>query len=307
MANTPLRSQLHVDQLLSNVAVKYQNTRFIHTEVFPMVPVLKTSDLYRTYNRNWVIPETNRAIGGLAKEHLFEIGNSNYSLEKHALKSYVADTAADNYDITDLRADVTIDLTEKIMMRKEAACAALFTTTQWSLGVSLAVGDQWDSGTALPINLFDTAGSSIVQASGVKSNFAIIPLDAYNKLKNHTTVVDRVKYTSRELSPAIVGALIGMENLLVPDINYDAGLYGASAATGAVRSIWNAKDVFVGYKPSSAGFYALSSGYMFQKNKPLVRRWREEEREADAIELDCEFQFKVVASLSGYFIKAVIA
>jgi hypothetical protein len=45
---------------------------------------------------------------------------------------------------------------------------------------------------------------------------------------------------------------------------------------------------------------------MFQRNKPLVRRWREEEREADAIEVDCEYSFKVVASLSGYFINDTI-
>src|SRR5690606_15999296 len=104
-----LRNQLHVDQLLSNVAVKYKNENFIYEQVFPMVPVKKSSDLYRTYNRNWVIPETDRAVGGLAKEHLFEVGNSNYTLEKHALKSYVPDTAAENYDITDLRVDITED------------------------------------------------------------------------------------------------------------------------------------------------------------------------------------------------------
>lgn len=306
MANTPLRSQLHVDQLLSNVAVKYSNTRFIHDKVFPAVPVKKQSDLYRTYNRSWSIPETSRAIGGLSREHQFEIGNSSYSLEKHALKSYVPDTAAENYDITDLRADVTIELVEKIMMRKEAQCAALFTTTSWSLGASLAAADTWLTGTAQPIQLFDTAAAAIVSNSGVKANFGIIPLDSYNALKNHTTLVDRVKYTSKEMSPAIVGALIGVDDLLVPDIYFDSGLYGASAATGAVQSIWKSDFAFLGYKPGAAGFMALSSGYMFQRAKPLVRRWREEEREADAIEVDCEFQFKVVASLTGYYINNTI-
>ncbi len=306
MANVPLRSQLHVDQLLSNVAVKYTNERFIHDKVFPMVPVKKQSDLYRTYNRSWSIPETRRAIGGVAREHQFEIGNSSYSLQKEALKSYVADTAADNYDITDLRADVTIELTEKIMMRKESDCAALFTTTSWSLGASLAAGDTWVTGSALPINLFDTAAATIVGNSGVKANYAIIPLDSYNALKNHTTVVDRVKYTSRELSPAIIGALIGVTDLLVPDMYFDSGLYGASAATGAVASLWKTDFAFLGYKPPAAGFYALSSGYMFQRAKPLVRRWREEERESDAIEVDCEYQFKVVASLTGYYINNTI-
>jgi hypothetical protein len=307
MPSAPLRSQLHVDQLLSNVAVKYKNERFIHDKVFQQVPVKKTSDLYRTYNRNWVIPETNRAIGGLAKEHLFEIGNSNYSLEKHALKSYVADTAADNYDITDLRADVTMELVEKIMMRKEAQCAANFaTTTSWSLGSSLGGDDSWLTSAAAPIVLFDTAASAVVSNSGVQPNYAIIPRASYLQLKNHTTLVDRVKYTSREMSPGIVGALLGVGEILIPDMYYDSGLYGASAASGAITGIWKDDFAFLGYKPGAPGFYQLASGYMFQKAKPMVRRWREEEREGDAIEVDVEFQFKIVASLTGYYINDTI-
>jgi hypothetical protein len=270
-----------------------------------MVPVKKQSDLYRTYNRNWIIPETERAIGGLANEHVFDVGTSSYSLEKHALKSYVPDTAAENYDITDLRADITTDLVEKIMMRKEAACAALFTTTSWSLQASLAGDELWTTASGRPIEIFDTATSVIVSNSGVRPNFAIIPLSSYNLVKNHTTIVDRVKYTSRELSPAIIGALLGVNELLTPDMYYDSGLYNASAASGAVASLWKEDFAFVGYKAPAAGMMALSSGYMFQRAKPLVRRWREEEREADAIEVDCEFQFKVVASLTGYYINNV--
>lgn len=307
MPSIPLRSQLHVDQLLSNVAVKYKNERFIHDKVFPMVPVKKTSDLYRTYNRNWVIPETNRAPGGLAKEHLFEIGNSNYSLEKHALKSYINDTAKDNFDITDLKADATMELVEKIMMRKEVACAANFqTTSSWSLSSSLGGDDSWLTTAAAPIVLFDTATGHVLTQSGVQPNFAIIPRDSYVALKNHTTLVDRVKYTSREMSPAIVGALLGVGEILTPDIAYDSGLYGASAATGAITGIWKNDFAFLGYKPSSPGFFQLSSGYMFQKAKPMVRSWREEERESDAVEVDVEFQFKIVASLTGYYINDTI-
>lgn len=303
---SPLRSQLHVDQLLSNVAVKYENKRFIHDQVFPMVPVKKTSDLYRTYNRNWNIPETSRAVGGLAKEHQFEIGTSSYSLEKHALKAYIADTAAENYDITSLEVDTTTELVEKIMMRKEASCAALFTTTSWSLGASLGGDESWATTLGLPIQIFDTGAAQVVSNSGVKPNFAIIPLDTYNAVKNHTTVVDRVKYTSRELSPAIIGGLLGVDNILVPDMYYDSGLYGASAATGAIGSIWKLDFAFLGYKAPAAGMMALSSGYCFQKAKPMVRKWREEEREGIAVEVDVEYQFKVVASLAGYYINDTI-
>jgi hypothetical protein len=306
MAGVPLRSQQHVDQLLSNVAVKYKNDRYIHDKVCKTVPVKKSSDLYRTYNRQWSIPETNRAVGGLAREHQFEIGTSSYSLEKHALKMYVPDSAVDNYDLTSLEADATEELVEKIMMRKEQMCAALFTTTAWSLGVSLAAADTWVTSTATPIPLHDTATATVVQNSGVKPNFEIIPLESYNALKNHATVIDRIKYTSKELSPGILGALLGVSEILVPDMQVDSGLYGASAASGAIASLWKADFAFLGYKPDSAGMFKLASMYEFAKAKPLVRKWRDEEREATAIEVDIESTFKVVASLTGYYINNTI-
>jgi hypothetical protein len=299
----PLRSQLHVDQLLSNIAVKYSAEGFIADQVFPAVPVKKSSDLYRTYNKNWKVPVTNRAPGALAREHVWDVGTSSYALEKHALKQYIPDTAADNYDLTDLRSDATVELTEKIMLRKEIQCASLFTSTSWSLGVSLAAGDQWVTGSSQPIFQFDTGTATVIANSGKMPNYAIMPLNSFNALKNHTTVVDRIKYTSKEINAAIVGALIGINQLLVPNISYDAAALGLPENN---TSIWTQDFVFMGYKPASPGFTQLSSGYMFQKNKPLVRRWREEEREAEAIEVDMEFQFKVVASLTGYYFKDTV-
>lgn len=303
MANAPLRSQLHVDQLLSNVAVKYKNERFIHDKVFPMVPVKKTSDLYRTYTRSWVVPETNRAPGGLAKEHQFEVGTTSYNLEKHALKAYLNDVQKDNFDVSSLEADMTQELVEKIMMRKEIQLASHFTTvTSWSLNASLGGDELWVTTSGDPIQVLDTASGVVVSNSGVKPNFGIFPLETYNAVKNQTKVIDRVKYTGRDLGPTIIASLLGLNELLIPDMYYDSGLYGASAASGAVASIWKTDFAWIGYKPAAPGFYQLSSGYMFQKNKPMIRKWREEEREADAIECDVEFQFKIVASLTGYYI-----
>jgi hypothetical protein len=46
---------------------------------------------------------------------------------------------------------------------------------------------------------------------------------------------------------------------------------------------------------------------MFQKSKPPVRTWIDEEREdAEAIEVGYKYQFKVVASLTAYYINNAI-
>lgn len=125
----PLKSKLHVNQLLSNVSVQYKNTEYIWDKVFPQVPVMKDTDLYRVYDRNFRIPETKRAAKGVAREFQFEVSTSSYALEQHALKEYVGVDEIDNYDQGSLEVDTTENLTDAIYRRIEDTVAKLFTTT----------------------------------------------------------------------------------------------------------------------------------------------------------------------------------
>lgn len=300
----PLKSTLHVDQLLSNVSVKYKSGDLIAEKVFPFVPVKKDSDLYRIYTRNIRVPETKRADKGLAREWKFEVTTSSYSLEKHALKDYVGDDEADNYDMSDLRADVTEELTDAILRRMEKSVADLFTSSNWSLNVSLASGAEFSANTTTsnPIPIFDTAQTTVINNSGFQPNFGILPRDGFVACKNHVSVLDRVKYTSSEMTPAMLAGLFDLKELLIANGSYD------TAAEGVTSSIsqFFADIAFVGYKPERAGPKMPSSGYIFMKDAPAVKRWRVDEREAEAIEVTKKYQAKVVASLSGYLIKNTV-
>jgi hypothetical protein len=300
----PLKSQLHVDQLLSNVSVKYSNAELIAMKIFPEVPVKKDSDLFRVYERNFRIPETKRATGGEARQHDFKVSTSSYNLEKHALKDYVADDAADNYDLADLRADTTEELTDVILRRMEKSVADLFTTTNWSLNVSLTAAQAFnlDTTASNPIPVYDTACTTVINNSGFKPNMAVIPRDGFVAIKNHQSVLDRVKYTSRDMTPAMLGGLFDIQEILIANGAYDSSHEGA---TTTMTQFFG--DIsFVGYKPQRPGPKQASAGYIFRKNTPMVRRWRVEEREAEAIEVQMKYQAKVVASLAGYLIKDIV-
>lgn len=300
----PLRSTQHVDTLLSNISILYKNAEYIADKIFPEVPVKKTSDLYRIYTRNFRIPETKRANKAVSREFSFEVTTSSYVLERHSLKDFVSDTDAENYDIADLRADTTQQLTDAILRRREKAVADIFTTTNWSLNVSLAATAAFNQNTTVsnPIPIFDTAASTIINNSGYKPNFGVLPRDAFVACKNHVSVLDRTKYTSKELTPVMLAALFDLPELMIANGAYD------SAAEGVASSITNfwGNVAFVGYKPSRPSPLEPSCGYIFRKTVPMVKRWREEAREADAIEVNIEYQPKVVASLSGYLIKGVV-
>lgn len=277
---------------------------YIAPDVFPVVPVSFDSDKYRIYERNFRIPETKRADKGKAREHSFNVSTSSYVLERHSLKDYVGEDEAENYDLGGLRADVTEELTDVIDRRLEKRVADLFTTTNWSQNLSLASANAFNQNTTVsnPIPVFDTAASTVIQESGYHPNFGILNREGMVAAKNHTSVLDRIKYTSREVTPNMLAALFDLPQLLVPEASFDESDQGQSSS---ITAIWG--DIaFVGYKPARPSPKAPSSGYIFRKRKPPVRRWRDDERDSEAIEVDRKDVPKVIASLSGFLIKDVI-
>lgn len=301
----PLKSQLHVNQLLSNVSVQYKNSEYIWDKVFPQIPVMKDTDYYRVYDRAFKVPETKRAPKGVAREFTFEFSLASYALEQHALKDYVGVDEEENNDQGSLEVDTVESLTDAIYRRIELSVASLFTTTNWSLNVSLAAANVWSSNTTVsdPIPVFDTGMTTVINNSGKTPNFAILPRDGYVAMKNHVSVLDRVKYTSSEVSQAMLQGLIGVQELLVPTAVQDTAADGLAASISPFFSDF----AFLGWKPAGGGgIKTPSCGYTFLRSTPRVRSWEDEERNATAIEVEIKYQPKVVASLTGYLINNTI-
>lgn len=304
---TPLRSQIHVDTLLSNVSVLYRNESYIGMEIFPEVQVKKTSDLFRVYERNFRTPESLRANRGVANEWTFNVSNSTYNLEKHALKDYISDDDAENYDLNSLEVDTTEHLTDAILRRFEKSVASLITTTSWSLNLSLTSTLAWNATTGSsspdPVAQFDTATVSVVTNSGKRPNITGMGLTAWNALKNNFQINDRVKYTSSEVSMNMVAKLIGTGKLVVSEQVEDTADEGSSTGSNIV-ALWNDR-VFHGYRPPNAGPKQPSAGYTFRKSTPMVKKWRDEDRESQVVEVGMMYQPRVVASLCGFIIADV--
>lgn len=300
----PFKGQLHIDELLSNVSVKYQNKDFLAMKIFPEVPVIHDSDRYRIYAQNFRLPETKRANKAVAREHYFEVSTATYILEDHALKDYISEDDADNYDKADLRADTVEELTDKILLRLEKSVFDLFTTTNWSLQTSLAATALWTLDTTLsnPIVVADTALSSVLSNSGLKPNFGVISYAGFIAAKNHQSVLDRIKYTQAAfVSEQLLGSAFGVEEFYVSKAQIDTSDLGRTSTVSAIF----ADKCFFGYKPSRATPKAPSAGYIFRKNVPMVRRWFDDERNSEAIEVRLKYVPKVVASLSGYLINNI--
>lgn len=305
---TPLRSAIHVDTLLSNVSVLYRNENYVGMEIFPEVAVKKDSDLYRVYDRNFRVPETARANRGVANEFTFNVSTATYNLEKHALKDYISDDDAGNYDLESLEVDTTEHLTDAILRRFEKSVASLITTTSWSLNLSLTATLAWNATTGSsspdPVAQFDTGTTVVILNSGKRPNITAMGLSAWYGLKNNFQINDRVKYTSSEVSTNMVAKLIGTGKLVISEQVEDTADEGASTGSNIVP-LWNDR-VFHGYRPPNAGPKQPSAGYTFRKASPLVKKWRDEDRESQVVEVGMKYQARVVASLCGFIIADVV-
>ena len=301
----PNAQKQHVDQLLSKISIKYRNDNFIAMEVFPEMSVKKDSDLYRIYDRNFRLPETARANKGEARMHDFDVSTSQYILEEHALKDIVTDRDVANYDLASLRSDTTEELTDKILLRLEKSVADLFTSTSWSQNVSLSAAQQWslDTTTSNMVPLMDTACTTVMENSGFDCSYGIIPHRAMIAAKNHSSIIDRIKYTNVLVTESMLAGLFDLPKILVPKAVIDSADEGVAAS---IAPVWG-DNVFVGYKANSPSPLKPSCGYTFRSNKPLVKRWRKEEVSGEVIEVGMLYQPKVVASLAGYLIKDVLA
>lgn len=298
----PLKSQLHVNKLLSNVSVKYTNGEYIWDKCFPVVPVMKDSDSYRVYERNFRMPLTSRAPKGVARELSMDYSLASYSLAQDALKDYVGVDEEENNDIGSVQIDTTENLTDAIYRKMELNLSNLFTKANWSLNVSLTTAWTSNTTTTDPIPVYDTGASMIIGNAGKTPNFGIMSRDTFVAVKNHVSVLDRVKYTSSEVSKDMIQALIGLprgdSSLLIPTAVQDTNFEGATSTVAPFFSDMS----FLGWKPTSPSLKSPSCGYTFLRASPRVRTWFDQERNSTAVEVEVKHVHKVVASLTGFFI-----
>lgn len=297
----PLKNQLHEDQLLSQLSVQYQNSEYIAEKVFPRVMVQNDTDKYRVYSRDFRLPETIRRDGAEARNHDFSVSTASYILEEHALKALVTDRQARNYDLASLQADTTEDLTDAIMLRKEKTVADLFTSTNFSLNLSLAAANQFslNSTTSNPIPYFDTAATTVLANSGYLPNKAVMERSVMLNQKNHTSIAERVKYVSSEITKNTLAALYDIPEILVGVAQIDSA---AEGITDSIGNVWG-DNIGIMYVAPSASPRKPSAGYVFQAEKMSVRRWRDEKVKGEWIEVGCDYDAKIVASLAAYLIK----
>jgi len=305
---SPTVGDVHVDAILSGVSTRYVNEAMIADLVMPVIPVVKESDKFYKYTRNWRLPEAKRAAGAEANEIDWNVTTDTYTCEEYALKDLIPDRVRANSDTPlNMDVDTTEYLTELIQMGREKRVADIvFAAGTFGTQTSaLAGANRWDDYAGSdPIGDVRTARATVHAATGKLPNALVIGYQAHLKLLDHPDILERIKYTQKGIITAdLIAALFEVDKYIVGKALNDSSQEGGSESLGYM---WG-KKVALLYAESSPGIKKISFGYQFQSRGFRTKKWREEGRDGDFIEAGEVRDEKVVSADCGYLYTTVVS
>lgn len=322
----PSSSLVHVSRSLTNISVAYiQNeTDFVASRVFPVVPVEKQGDQYLSYPKGaWFRTEARRRGPGT------ESPGSGWNLTRD---TYFADVYAVHKDIDDqirANADTEIQLdrdstrwvTGQLLLKRDLDWASTyFTTGVWGTDVTGVSGApaggqvrQWSDYTnSNPITDIANYQTTMAGATGMTPNTLVVGPAVYNALRNHTQIIERIKYTQRGvLTEDLLAALLGVDRLIVARAIYNSAPEGIADSMSYIFG----KQALLCYSTPNPSLLTPTAGYIFSWTGLLgsgafanrIKRFRIEERESDRVEGEMAYDMKVVAPDLGVFFNSVVA
>lgn len=308
-----------VDPYLSELARGYSNADLVGTYLLPVVQVQKesgkvpifTKEAFKSYNTkrglradsNIMNPENTTTTSFTLDENdisypmdVRELSDAAYALDEHA----------------------TFTVSEILALALENEIATLVQTdSNYPTGskVTLTGNDQWTSTNAAsqPIDDIETAKDAIRSKIGKDPNTIVFGAAAWRTFKNHSTVIDRIKYTGGSVGTVPVITSMAAASLLeIPNVYIGKAINRSDADVAS--DVWS-DNVILAYVdpgiPNIAGengvirnFDRPSFGYTLKKmGYPIIDEWRKSGDKTILIRNTDIYLPKVLGYDAGYIIK----
>lgn len=318
----PALADQHVNTLLTNVSVQFANapSKFIASQVFPVVHVEKKTNIYAVFNRGDFLRDEAqlRAPGDESAGGGYKVDVTNtYSCNDYAFHKDISDQSRNNTDdpFAPDRNAVQF-LTQKRLLKEEVVWATnFFGTGIWTgstTGTDLVAGTDftaWDDYSSDVIAIIDQQAESIESNTALYPNTLVLSRQGWNTLKNHPDIVDRVKYTTDgPVTPDIVARLLQLDRILIGAAVKNTA---AEGATDSVSYIFG-KHALLCYAAPEAGLEVPSAGYTFRwtgmdssMGGAAVSTYRIDIKKVDRQEIEFAFDQKVISSICGVFFQNI--
>lgn len=300
-----------IDPILTTVAQGYQNADFVGAALFPVVPVDQRGGKIITFGKeDFMLYNTGRAPGGSTKRVQYGYLGNPYSLEQHALEGLVPFELMEDANAVpgiDMGKVAVMKTQNIIALRTEHEQAQLATTAAnyaASNKATLSGTDQWDDPASKPATQIGDAVSTVRSKVGKRANTVLMGAAAWDVLKNHPEVIERIKFTGRDAAtPELLANLWNVKRVLVGDAVYadDAGNF---------IDVWG-KNVVVAYTDigSLQDMGLPSYGYTYQlRNHPIVESAYQDRNQKSWVYPVTDERSPVIAgALAGFLYSAVVS
>ena len=261
-----------IDPVVTSVAQGFKQSNLVGGLLFPQVPVMMRAGKIISFGReDFMLYNTQRAPGENTKRIQVGYSNSNFALVDYSLEASLpielmqeAGEGANGFSI-DLAATSIRKVDAIMALRLEYAQATLARTSasyQAANKVTLSGTSQWSdyTGTSNPITNVETAKEAIRQATGKRPNVMIMGPQVLAKLRAHPVIVDRMKYTGRDIATTeILASLFGVDQVVSGEAVY------SNDAGSTFTDVWG-KDVVLAYTENSGIVDMGSPSYGYTYN-----------------------------------------
>ena len=188
---------LHVDRLLSQMAIGFMENQLIAGTIAPMVLVDKQGDSYSVFSRADALRREDdlRSPGVEANKITRTISSDTFYCKNYALKEIVTIEDRENADPVfrqNLINDKAAYVTRKLGLNWESRVATLVFDTS-NVGSSAGVGSEWDAAASSdPIGDILTAMDNAEDLTGTRPNKLVMGTDAWRSLRRNDQILNRI-------------------------------------------------------------------------------------------------------------------
>jgi hypothetical protein len=303
----PEPENVHIDQILTNISIMYRNAAYVGTQIMPIVPVKKKSDIYYIYDSKadrFRIPLTLRAPKTESRTVDWKVTTDGYVCDEHALNDLIDDIEKDNADKPlNLEVDTVEFLTDIVTLGLEMRIKTMLEASLTANAPTNGVWSDYTTETIDPIADIEIGKAAIHAVIFREPNVLLLGKAVYDKLKHHPKILERIKYTQKGIiTPELLAAVFDIEKVIVGNAGYNTAKEGKAAV---LSYLWG-KNAILAYVEPKPGIKKFSLGYTFQSQTFQTRRARIEVKHSDWFEVgDIETE-KMICVACGYRISPAI-
>ncbi|MCD8195895.1 MAG: hypothetical protein LUE24_03030 [Lachnospiraceae bacterium] len=284
--NTGIQSQIakgwKPNNYLTNLSMAFfaDPSDFVATKIFPICPVSQSSSYYYTFSKADLARDNVQRKPAFGKVQPAVMGQTDdtYKCQVDQVIVGIDQIGALDYTrslapgVADPRRAKVRFATEQMLLHQDVLFAnSFFKSGVWENEYTGVDSDpsgkqflKFTDGNFDPVAFFDERKREIKLAGRRTPNKLCLGVDAFNALKNHGDILERVKYTGSTANPAVVNEkvlaeLFGIDEVLVLQSTYNAAGIGQEE----MDFICDPAGALLCYTTSSPAIDEPSAGYIF--------------------------------------------